>query len=131
MEHRPAGAAGAVRGRRIGFTADDSGKAAGIREFAGTLDIDQPVSFELADALAAARAHRPELQPLAKLPEAGAQTVRASRAGYLPEVDLVGNDDVVRNPYSGEWDRRVEGWEAGVPASWLIFDGRADEFVGR
>ena len=109
----------------VGFTAENNEKEAKIRDFAGTLEIGQPVTFELADALASARAHRPELQQLAKLQDAGQQSVKTARAGYFPEVDLVGSYDVVRNPYSGGWDRRLEGWVAGVQSSWNVFDGRA------
>ncbi len=109
----------------VGFAAGNGTDASKNREFAGSLDIGQRVTFELTDALAAARANRPELQQLAKLQEAGAQTIKANRAGNLPEVDLVAGYDVVRNPFFAAWNERLEGWSGGVQVSWNIFDGRA------
>ncbi|MDD2765235.1 MAG: TolC family protein [Opitutaceae bacterium] len=94
-------------------------------ELVGRLEVAQAVSYQLAEALVAARAQRPELQQLAKLAAAGAQSVKASRAGYLPEVEVVGGYDWVRSPLSGAWSERREGWTAGVQAQWNIFDGRA------
>jgi outer membrane protein TolC len=109
----------------IGFSTTNRTELTKVPEFVGSLDIGQPVTFELSDALAAAHANRPELQQLTKLQEAGEQTVKTNRAGYQPEVDLVGGYDVVRSPFSGAWDRRLEGFTGGVQASWNIFDGRA------
>ena len=94
-------------------------------ELVGGLAVGPAASYQLSDALAAARAQRPELQQLAKLAEAGEQGVKASRAGYLPEVELVGGYDWVRSPLSGAWSARREGWTAGVQTTWNIFDGRA------
>jgi outer membrane protein TolC len=96
-----------------------------VPEVVGTLEAGPPVTLQLADALAAARANRPELQQLAKLESAGEQNVTASRASYLPEFDLVGGYSWVRGPFSAAWDARNEGWTAGVQSSWNIFDGRA------
>jgi outer membrane protein TolC len=109
----------------IGFASDSSARAAGIRDFTGTLDIGQPVSFELVGALALARINRPELQQLSRLQEAGEQTVKANRAGYLPELDLLAGYDMIRSPVAGAFSSRLEGWMGGVQASWNIFDGRA------
>ena len=96
-----------------------------VPEFVGTLEAGPPVTLQLADALEAARANRPELQQLARLESAGEQNVTASRASYLPEIDLVGGYSWVRGPFSAAWDARAEGWTAGVQSSWNIFDGRA------
>jgi len=109
----------------VGYIAPQGPDTTKIPELVGSLDVGQPVTFDISEALATARANRPELQQLAKLQEAGEQTVKTSRAGYQPEVDLVGSYDVVRNPFTGLWNRRLEGWVAGVQTSWNIFDGRA------
>jgi outer membrane protein TolC len=109
----------------IGFTTTSRTDLTKVPEFVGSLDIEQPATFELSDALSAAQANRPELQQLAKLQDAGEQTIKTNRAGYLPEVDLVGGYDVTRSPFIGAWDRRLEGFMGGVEASWNIFDGRA------
>jgi outer membrane protein TolC len=99
--------------------------AARIPEFSGDLAVGQPFRIELGDALDAAHAKRPELQQLARLEEAGEQNIKANRAGYLPEFDLVGGYLWTRNPSSGAWNDNLHGWTAGVQAQWNIFDGRA------
>jgi len=109
----------------IGFTPGAGANPASIREFTGTLDIDQPVNFDLPSALAAARANRPELQQLTRLQEAGEQTIKTNRAGYLPEVDLVGGYEMFHGQDAGAFDKRNEGWTGGVEVNWNIFDGRA------
>ena len=91
----------------------------------GSLEVGAPEDHPLADALAAAAANRPELQQLTRLQNAGEQRVKASRAGYLPEFDLVGGYVWTRSPFSGAWNDRLQGWTAGVQAQWNIFDGRA------
>jgi outer membrane protein len=109
----------------LGFVAGRGANLTKVPEFVGTLEIGPPATYQLADALAAAQANRPELQQLARLENAGEQNIKANRAGYLPEVDLVGGYNVVRSPYSMAWDNRREGWTAGLQAQWNIFDGRA------
>jgi len=109
----------------VGYVAPKGSDTTKIPELVGSLDVGQPVTFEIAEALAAARTNRPELQQLAKLQEAGEQNVKTNRAAYQPEVDLVGSYDVVRNPFNSQWNNRLEGWVAGVQTSWNIFDGRA------
>ena len=109
----------------LGFTSASGADVARVPEFAGTLEAGAPVTLQLSDALAAARAHRPELQQLAKLEQSAEQNVTANRAGYLPEVDLVGGYAWERGPVLADWGSRHEGWTAGLQASWNIFDGRA------
>jgi len=106
----------------LGYQGGGDAEAA---EVVGTLEAGQPPSYQLSDALAAARSNRPELQQLARLVQAGEQGVRASRAGYFPEVDLVGGYDWTRGPLAAAWDQRHEGWMGGVQAQWNVFDGRA------
>jgi len=93
--------------------------------FVGSLAAGPQADLPLADALGAARANRPELQRLAKLAEAGEQNVRANRAGYYPEVDLVGSYNWTRGLLTAGWTDRREGWIGGVQAQWNLFDGRA------
>jgi TolC family type I secretion outer membrane protein len=110
----------------LGFITNYGPNATKVPEFVGALEVGQPASYQLTDALAAAQANRPELQRLARLENAGEQTVKANRAGYLPEIDLVGSYNWVRSPYlSAAWNDRREGWIAGFQAQWNIFDGRA------
>jgi outer membrane protein len=109
----------------IGITGGSGKDLTSIPDIQGTLDIAEPAAIELPDALSAARANRPELQQLLRLREAGEQSVKANRAGYYPEIDLIGAYEVTRSPLNGAWNNRVEGWMGGVQASWNIFDGRA------
>jgi len=96
-----------------------------VPEFLGSLDIGQPVEYQLPDALTTARANRPELQRLTKLTGAGEARVVASRASARPELDLIGSYDVVRGPFSPGWASRLDGWAGGLQMQWNIFDGRA------
>jgi outer membrane protein TolC len=109
----------------LGFSTNYGPNATKVPEFAGALEVGQPASYQLTDALAAAHANRPELQRLARLENAGEQNVKANRAGYLPEVDLVGSYSWVRGTTSAGWGDRRDGWTAGLQAQWSIFDGRA------
>ena len=110
----------------LGFVSAARGAdAAKVPEFVGSLAVGEPAKIALTDALEAAHAKRPELQQLARLEQAGEQNIKASRAGYLPEVDLVGGYLWLRNPSSGVWSDRLQGWTGGVQAQWNIFDGRA------
>lgn len=110
----------------LGYLAPaDGAKVAKVPEFQGDLAVGQPLQIELSDALVAAHAKRPELRQLARLEEAGEQNIKASRAGYAPELDLVGGYLWLRNPISGAWSDRLQGWTGGVQAQWNIFDGRA------
>jgi outer membrane protein TolC len=109
----------------LGLSAPTSASATKVPEFVGSLVAGSQSALQLVDALAAAQANRPELQRLAKLEGAGEQNIKTSRAGYLPEVDLVGGYSWVRSNSSAAWDARHDGWIAGVQAQWNIFDGRA------
>ncbi len=91
----------------------------------GSLEIARPEDYQLTDALSAAGASRPELLQLARLQSAGEQGIKASRAGYFPELDLVGGYVWTRNPFNAAFSDRLQGWTAGVQAQWNIFDGRA------
>jgi outer membrane protein len=100
-------------------------------QLAGSLDY-APTAYDLESALASAREHRPELQRLAKLSEAGEQQVTGARSNYLPNVGV----------FAGyEWDGsglnaggssfpglpssfHGQGWLVGAQSSWSIFDGR-------
>ncbi len=108
----------------LGFVSTGA-DVARIPEFPGALTVGDPLKIDLADALVAAHAKRPELQRLARVEEAGEQNIKAARAGTLPEFDLVGGYLWTRNPFSGAFNDNLHGWTAGVQAQWNIFDGRA------
>lgn len=110
----------------LGFVSSAPGEGvAKVPEFEGSLAVGEPFKIELADALGAAHAKRPELQQLERIEQAGEQNIKAARAGYMPEFDLVGGYLWMRNPAFGTWSDNLHGWTAGVQAQWNIFDGRA------
>ena len=111
----------------LGFSTPTGTSVTTVPEFVGSLEAGPQADVQLGDALAAAQANRPELQRLAKLESAGEQNIKASRSGYLPEVDLVGGYSWVRGVSSAAWDARLNGWTAGFQAQWNIFDGRATD----
>ncbi len=109
----------------LGVTPAPGGPQANETEFVGSLDVANPATYQLDEAMSAARANRPELQRLVKLAGAGVQNVKAARSAYYPEIDAVGSYTWVRGPFSVGWSSRLEGWTAGAQVSWDIFDGRA------
>ena len=109
----------------LGFGSATGAGVTKVPEFVGSLAAGPQADLQLADALAAAQANRPELQRLAKLQGAGEQNLKASRSGYLPELDLVGGYTWVRGVNSAQWNDRRDGWTGGLQAQWNIFDGRA------
>lgn len=81
----------------------------------------------LADMIAAAREKRPELQAQERIVEAARSGVDVARAGHRPQVGLFAGYGIQKKSYVSDIDDTVDGWSAGVQASWAIFDGRATE----
>jgi outer membrane protein TolC len=108
----------AALGYQGGFGAD----LQKVPEFTGTLEY-RPVSYDLQASLSAAKARRPELLRLAQLQRARESGVTVSKSNYLPEVYLTGGYEGVKRSSSNSLDDSLDGWTAGVEASWAIFDG--------
>jgi len=93
-------------------------------EFVGELGYRE-THFELDACLEAARANRPELLRLAKLREAGEQSVTTAKSNYYPNLVLSGGWEAEKTPFSftpggsGE----VNGWLVALKSQWNIFDG--------
>ena len=109
----------------LGFANASGSNVTKVPQFVGTLEAGAQPAYDLRDALARARAQRPELQRLARLDEAGEQQVVVARSNYVPQVAAFGRYDWVRGGPSTGWSDRRDGWTAGVQASWDVFDGRA------
>ncbi|MDR1789289.1 MAG: TolC family protein, partial [Opitutaceae bacterium] len=85
-----------------------------------------PVKIALADALAAARAKRPDLLRLEKIASARDIAISAENAAARPQVGLFGGYQYRKNLASDSFRPAYasNGWLAGIQASWAIFDGR-------
>lgn len=95
-------------------------------------DLDVPGSLAvpareiaLADAVAAARAHRPELLQQERLVQAAEQGVVGARGGHLPTVSVAAGYEWTRPSLVTTPASNLHGWSAGVQASWNIFDSKA------
>jgi outer membrane protein TolC len=106
--------------RAIGLPADESAEARIVGELRFTPD--EPT---LEAVLGSAQANRPELRQFERLVDASEQVVESVRAGNRPTVGLFAGYDVQKSQYSDDLDETVDGWSAGVQASWNIFDGKA------
>jgi len=102
----------------------EAGSASRTPQIVGDLTVE-PVQYEVAEAVAAARASRPELARLSKLIEARAQGVEIARAGARPSVDLVGSYQWRKAGTSDRFSDARDGWLLGVQSQWSVFDGRA------
>ncbi len=96
----------------------------GLPAVAGSLDYGQE-NFELEAALISAHEHRPELLRLAKLAEAGEQSVTSARSNYYPNLSVYGAYERVGEGLVQGGSFNANGWLLGVQSSWAIFDGRA------
>lgn len=108
----------------MGGDAGSAGSGVRTAQIVGELTVE-PVRYEVAEAVAAARASRPELARLSKLIEARAQGVDIARAGRRPSVDLVGSYQWRKAGTSDRFSDARNGWLLGVQSEWSIFDGRA------
>jgi outer membrane protein TolC len=102
----------------------EAGSAPRTPQIVGDLTVE-PVQYEVAEAVAAARASRPELARLSKLIEARAQGVEIARAGARPSVDLIGSYQWRKAGTSDRFSEARDGWLLGVQSQWSVFDGRA------
>jgi outer membrane protein len=109
----------------LGFSTNTPETLQKVPDFIGTLDFT-PVDFDLAAAFAAAHAHRPDLQRLAKITAVREQDVRTQRSGYYPTLGAVAGYQFRNHPYGGnQFNEALDGWSLGLQSNWAIFDGRA------
>ncbi len=108
----------------MGGESSPSGTGLRTPQVVGELTVE-PVQYEVAAAVATARASRPELARLDKLVEARAKGVEIARAGARPAVDLVGSYQWRKAGLSDRFSDARDGWLLGVQSQWNVFDGRA------
>ena len=107
----------------LGFTRNSQDTLTKVPDILGHLDYT-PTSFDLQAAFDSAHNNRPDLQRLAKLAEAGEQTVTTARSNYYPTVALFGGW-ALRKGASNSFGDSPDGFNVGVQSQWNIFDGRA------
>ncbi|HXN34841.1 MAG TPA: TolC family protein [Opitutaceae bacterium] len=98
-------------------------------EVAGDLGLAPSGGYDLSAAIASAHEHRPELQKLQKLEDAGEESVKTARAGFFPNLQAFGSYQWEGASYadSAYGSNSVNGWTFGLESTWHIFDGRATD----
>ncbi len=107
----------------LGFTSNTPDAMRKVPDFVGTLDFT-PATFDLQTAFDSARVHRPDLERIARLTEAGEETVKTVRSAYYPNVSAFGGWSL-RKGGTNAFRDSDNGWLLGVQSQWAIFDGRA------
>lgn len=83
-----------------------------------------PFDLNLGTALAMAQENRTELKALRAAEALRREGVVNARAGQLPSLQAFAGYGVRRSQFGENLDSELHGWNAGVQASWNIFDGR-------
>ena len=107
----------------LGASAEDGSRPTDL-EVQGTLEMPLK-DISLADAIAGARANRPELLKSERLVKAAEQAVVVAHGRYYPAVAVFAsygwaNPTQIATPRSN-----LNGLSTGVQANWNIFEGRA------
>jgi outer membrane protein TolC len=95
-------------------------------EVQGQLSVP-PVALGLADAIRAARAHRPELLAEERIISAGREDIKLAKSGQRPQVSLVGGYGLRKATYSNSFGETLNGLTVGAQVDWSIFDGKATQ----
>jgi outer membrane protein TolC len=109
--------------QNLGFTTNRPDSLRKIPDFVGTLDYT-PTNFDLQAAFDAAHDNRPDLKRLAKLAEAREELITTARAGYQPNLAVVGGYQLFKGTTNSFGDS-FDGGFIGLQSQWAIFDGRA------
>lgn len=87
-----------------------------------TLDVPK-LEIEVPQAIAQALDRRPELVALRHGEALRREGVVNARSGYLPRLQGYVGYAARKSTFTDAFDEEVHGWEAGVQASWYLFDG--------
>ena len=86
----------------------------------------QPIKYDLASALIAARANRPFLKAQRSSILANVENITVQAAGYKPTITADVGWEQRNNPLAGnDLSNTLQGWFLGLQGSWNIFDGFA------
>jgi outer membrane protein TolC len=83
----------------------------------------EPIKYDLASALIAARANRPFLKAQRSAILASVENITVQAAGYQPTVTADVGVEARSNPTTNNFRESLQGWFLGVQGSWNIFDG--------
>ncbi len=88
----------------------------------GTLDAPR-FTHTVPEAIRQALEQRPELTAARLGEQLRREGVVSARAGYLPRLQGYAGYGARKSNFSRELDDTVHGWEAGIQATWSLFDG--------
>ena len=82
-----------------------------------------PIKYDLASALIAARANRPFLKAQRSAILANVENITVQAAGFQPTVTADIGLEQRSSPVSNDLSNTLQGWFLGLQGSWNIFDG--------
>ena len=83
----------------------------------------EPLSLTVEDALAYARAMRPELKSLTLAADIQREAVKAAKAGAKPAVNGFVGYGARNSAFTGDLSEEKSGWFAGAQLTWDLWDG--------
>lgn len=92
-------------------------------ELSGRLEA-VPYEIDLGRALALAQERRTELKGLRAAEKLRREGIVEARAGYRPSVQAFAGYGIRRSQFGESLDTELHGWNAGVKATWNLWDGR-------
>jgi outer membrane protein len=113
---------GLTLARTLGIPADRQYVTDNPLPVVGELDFN-PIKYDLASALIAARANRPFLKAQRSAILASVENITVQASGYQPTVTADIGLEARSNPTTNDFRESLQGWFLGVQGSWNIFDG--------
>jgi outer membrane protein len=83
----------------------------------------EPIKYDLASALIAARANRPFLKAQRSAILANVENITVQAAGYKPTITANVGWEQRNNPITSDIGNTLQGWFLGFQGNWNIFDG--------
>lgn len=107
----------------LGYRVPDSVTEDVPLQLAGRLETP-PFEMDLGRALGLAQEQRAELKALRAAERLRREGVVDARAGYWPRLQGFAGYGIRRSQFGENLDTELHGWNAGVQATWNLFDGR-------
>ena len=108
--------------RTLGIPADRQYVTDNPLPVVGELDFN-PIKYDLASALIAARANRPFLKAQRSAILASVENITVQSSTYQPRLTANIGLEARSNPTTNDFRESLQGWFLGVQGSWNIFDG--------